>query len=100
MIYTTDMTDRDTSTTIDELGAMLEHIVEHMATKQDVADIIDGKLEPIEMRLAAVESKIDGINRRLDSDAMQRADLKLPQRTSDLETQVFGAARAPLVDLS
>jgi hypothetical protein len=57
-------------------------------------EIIDA-LKPIEDRLTSVESKISGTNRRLDEEAMQRQDLKLPKRVSNLEEKTFGASRHP-----
>src|SRR5262245_15968377 len=84
--------------TLAELGAMVEHIVNHMATKDDL-DALDAKLaahiDAIGTRLVAVESKVDGINRRLDTEAMMRTDQKLPERVTDLEIELFGTSKAP-----
>jgi len=81
-----------------ELGAMVEHIVNHMVTKDDL-DALDTKLtahiDGIDTRLVAVESKVDGINRRLDTEAMMRTDQRLPERVRDLEIELFGAPKAP-----
>src|SRR5262249_116699 len=60
-------------------------IVKNMATKDEVRQIVREELKPIEDRLTSVESKIAGTNRRLDEEAMQRTDLALPKRVSDLE---------------
>jgi tetrahydromethanopterin S-methyltransferase subunit G len=57
------------------------------AVAEDLPDIKD--------RLTSVESKIAGTNRRLDEEAMHRADLALPKRVSDLEKKTFGASRHP-----
>ena len=57
------------------------------AVTEDLADIKD--------RLTAVESKVSGINRRLDTDAIMRDDLAIPKRVADLETKAFGASRHP-----
>ena len=73
--------------TKDILGTVI-FIKEHMLTKEEGATKDDVK--KIEDRLIAVESKIDGTNRRLDSEAMQRSDLRLPRRVHDLEEEVFG----------
>ena len=88
------MPDRHPQTSLDELAAMVEHVIKHMATKDDVGEIVAERLKSVEQRLQAVASKIDGINRRLDSEAIQRTDLKLPLRVGELEAHVFGAARA------
>ena len=67
-------------------------IKEHMLTKDEGASKAD--VEKLENRLIAVEGKIDGTNRRLDTEAMQRTDLKLPRRVHDLEEKLFGAGRS------
>ena len=58
-------------------------IKERMLTKDDVREIVREELEP-------VKSKVDGINQRLDTEAIQRTDLKVPRRVHDLEEEVFG----------
>jgi tetrahydromethanopterin S-methyltransferase subunit G len=71
-------------------GALAEDIAsikEAMVTKEE--------LKPIEDRLSGVESKLAGINRRLDAEVIQRQDLKIPKRVSDLEIETFGASRHP-----
>ena len=83
-------------TTLDELGQMVSHLVKHMLTKDDVRDIVHEEmnailpesLKPIEKRLLAVESKIVGIDRRLDAEAMRRDDEKLPMRVAVLEKKM------------
>jgi hypothetical protein len=60
-----------------------------------VREEITDALKPIEERLTSVESKVSGINRRLDTEAMYRGDLALPKRVSDLEEKTFGASRHP-----
>jgi hypothetical protein len=57
------------------------------AVAEDLADIKD--------RLTSVESKVAGVNRRLDNEAMLRDDLAIPKRVSDLEEKTFGASRHP-----
>jgi hypothetical protein len=42
-------------------------------------------LKPVETRLTAVESKLSGIDRRLDSDAMKRDLEQLPARVDAIE---------------
>jgi hypothetical protein len=61
-------------TTLKELGEMLAHVVKHMATKEDIADInikmvtkhdLAEAVEKLDDRLTAVESKIGGIHNRI-----------------------------------
>ena len=82
-------------TTLKEVGEMLTHVVKHMATKDDVRRIVGEKLKPIDSLLAAVEGKVSGIDRRLDTEAMRRDDEKIPTRVAHIEKKVFGASRAP-----
>jgi hypothetical protein len=72
-------------------------IKDHMLTKEEgvTKDYLRETLKPIEDRLTAVESKVSGINRRLDTEALHRDDLTLPKRVSDLEEKTFGASRHP-----
>jgi hypothetical protein len=42
-------------------------------------------VEKLDNRLTAVESKVDGINRGLDTEAMARQDEKLPERVAAIE---------------
>lgn len=91
--------------TLNELGQMLTHIVKSIAdlatkedikdmpTKDDVREVVREELKPIETRLAAVEGKIAGIDRRLDAEAMRRDDEKLPARVARIEKKVFGTPR-------
>ena len=73
-------------TTLKEIGETLGFIVERMATKDDIKELKD--------QIAAVDSKVAGINRRLDTEAMQRTDLKFPRRVHDLEEEVYGTGRS------
>src|SRR5262249_6922070 len=43
----------------------LEHIVKHMATKEDFLRL-DGRLDSVEARLASIESELRSIRRELD----------------------------------
>jgi len=52
-------------TTLKELGEMLTHIVDHMATKEDVRAIVREELEPVEARLTSIESELRSIRRDL-----------------------------------
>jgi hypothetical protein len=65
----------------------LDFIKDNMATKDDVRDIVHD-----ELRLLA--SKIDGIDHRLDDEALRNGDLRIPARVADLEHQVVGKSRA------
>ncbi len=53
-------------TTLNELGSMLEHVVKHMATKEDVADQLNQKKycgmkhSKLEFRVADLEEKVFG----------------------------------------
>jgi predicted nucleic acid-binding Zn-ribbon protein len=84
-------------TTLNELGAMMEHVVKHMATKEDMRELkaeLKGDIQRLDDRLAGVESKVAGIDRRLDAEAMRRDDEKIPARVAHLEKKVFGKVRA------
>ena len=62
----------------------------NFATKDDLA-----KLEKnLTVKIEGVDSKVAGTNRRLDTEAMQRTDLKLPRRVHELEEEVYGAGRS------
>jgi hypothetical protein len=71
----------------------IAHLRKEMATNDDVRVIVRDELKPIETRLAAVEGKVAGIDRRLDVEAMRRDDEKIPVRVDKLEKKVFGAHR-------
>ncbi len=88
---------------------MLNFIKDHMVMREEAVtrdampeilrpivreEIVDA-LKPTEDRLMAVESKISGVNRRLDDEAMLRGDLSLPKRVADLEEATFGSSRHP-----
>ena len=89
-------------TTLNELGEMMRHLVkssedfatkddlERLATKDDMK-ILEKKLTD---KIDGVDSKVAGINRRLDTEAMQRSDLKLGRRVHELEEEVYGTGRS------
>jgi hypothetical protein len=91
--------DKNLSDIMETVNFIKDYMVEHMVTKSELPElvrpIIRDELKPIEDRLAGVESKIAGTNRRLDEEAILRTDLALPQRVSGLEDKVFGASRHP-----
>jgi hypothetical protein len=77
-------------TTLKELGEMLAHVVKHMATKEDIADInikmvtkddLAEAVEKLDDRLTAVESKIGGIHNRIDDEALKRGNLETRVRS-------------------
>jgi chromosome segregation ATPase len=62
-------------TTLREVGEMLTHVVEHMATKEDVARL-DLRLDKVEMRLTAVETRLTSIESELRSIRRDLDDLR------------------------
>lgn len=66
-------------TTLKELGEMIGYIVEHMATKDDIAAI---------RKEMATKEDIAGINRRLDNTIQIQLDTHAG-RIKKLETTVF-----------
>jgi septal ring factor EnvC (AmiA/AmiB activator) len=79
-----------------KFSAIAEDITEiksTMATKGDVRGIVREELKSIETRLAAVEGKVAGIDRRLDAEAMRRDGEKIPVRVDKLEKKVSGTHR-------
>jgi hypothetical protein len=77
-------------TSLDELGQMLAHVVEHMATKEDVAAIE----KRLDARIDGLKVKVDGIQNTLDREAVARSDQKIPERVAKLEEKVFGRSHA------
>jgi hypothetical protein len=81
-------------TTLKEIGDMLSHVVtsvarieEAMATKGDIAEVrkdMDGLCV-----------KVDGVQKTVDTEGMQRTDLQLPHRVHELEEKVFGNSKHP-----
>jgi septation ring formation regulator EzrA len=59
-------------TTLKEVGEMLTHVVEHMATKDDVSRVddrlaqVEHQLEKVDTRLSSIESELRLIRRDLD----------------------------------
>jgi len=68
--------------TLNELGDMLAHVVKHMATKDDIADL---KIE-IKGDIARVQEQVNSIEAQL-------RDTKIEIRLAELEEKVFGAPR-------
>jgi hypothetical protein len=70
-------------TTLNELGQILELVVKHMATKEDVADL----KRDLKGDVAAVHVQVNSIERQL-------RETKTERRLGDLEEKVFGKVRA------
>jgi methyl coenzyme M reductase beta subunit len=100
--------DKDTQ----DISKSLAFIIERMLTKDDVREMINETVTPIVRKiinelvppivqkivqdaLRPVESKVSGIDKRLDIEAGHRDDMKLPGRVVDLEKKVFGKSREP-----
>ena len=75
-------------TTLDELGQMLAHVVEHMATKEDVADIRSDMAT--KEQIVALHTQVNAIETQLRG----MRHVKLQSRVADLEEEVFGKSRA------
>ena len=75
-------------TTLNELGEMLAHVVKHMATKEDVAEIRNDM---------ATKDQIVTLHTQVNAIETQLRDMrhtKLQSRVADLEEEVFGKVRA------
>ena len=70
-------------TTLKELGDMLAHVVTHMATKDDIAEL----RTELKGDIAAVHTQVNSIERQL-------RETKTEIRLADIEEKVFGASRA------
>ena len=72
----------------------LEEKVEKLPTEERVREIVREETKPqfdkVNRRLDSVESKVDGTNHRLDTEAMRRTDLKISRRLHDVEEKVYG----------
>jgi hypothetical protein len=74
-------------TTLKELGEMLEHVVKHMATKEDITRL-DGRIDSLDAKIDRVETaKID----RLDTKLTKFEEHEIDKR-KQLEVRVSGAA--------
>lgn len=76
--------DKNTEDIIESLA----FIKDNMATKDDLNDLegrLGDRISKIDDRLTAVESKIEGTNRRLDIEAMSRTDARIPDRVAAIE---------------
>jgi septation ring formation regulator EzrA len=53
-------------TTLKELGEMLGHVVEHMATKEDIANL-GGQLTGIEHELKSIRRDLDDLREKVEN---------------------------------
>jgi hypothetical protein len=77
-------------TTLKEVGEMLAHVVEHMATKDDIArldkriDKLDAKIDTVESNLAGKISRIDAKLTKFEESEIDKR-LQLEVRVSAIE---------------
>jgi peptidoglycan hydrolase CwlO-like protein len=53
-------------TTINELGDMLTHVVQHMATKDDIANL-GGQLTSVERELKSIRRDLDDLREKVEN---------------------------------
>jgi DNA-binding transcriptional MerR regulator len=53
--------------TLNEIGEMLGHVVEHMATKEDVRAIVAEELTPIHSELREIRRELDDLREKVDN---------------------------------
>jgi hypothetical protein len=71
--------------TLKEIGDMLVHVVKHMATKEDLAEVrreLKADIFNVQTQVNSIESQIRGMNHG-----------RLEMRVADLEEKVFGKSR-------
>ena len=71
-------------TTLEEIGEMLTHVVKHMATKDDLADM---------RREMATKEQIIALHGQVNAIERQLRETKTEVRLGALEDKVFGAPR-------
>jgi hypothetical protein len=76
------------------ISESLAFIIDHMATKDDIREIVREELKPIDNRLTAVENKLTGLYRMHEAEGMKQHDLKLARRVHHLEEEVYGAGNS------
>jgi hypothetical protein len=79
---------QDTATALKKLIRAVTAVAEDITHLR--ADIVK-----LDGRVAFIENKITGIDRRLDHEANRRDDERTAERNIELEPQVFGAVRPP-----
>jgi hypothetical protein len=75
-------------TSLNEIGEMLAHVVKHMATKDDIAEI--RKEMATKEQVIALHTQVNAI----ETDIRDMKRQKLVTRVADLEEKVFGQVRA------
>lgn len=89
--------------TLTEVGQMLTHVVKHMATKEDIQELRDEMATKSELKNLAdkvkdlgdeMHMKLDGINRCLDTEAMERREQNLPARVTRVEKHLSMSSHA------
>ena len=75
-------------TTLNEIGEMLAHVIKHMATKDDIADI--RRDMATKDQIIALHTQVNSIETQL----RRMKHVKLQSRVADLEEEVFGKTRA------
>jgi len=76
-------------TTLKEIGDMLTHVVKHMATKDDIADLrreLKGDIFAVHTQVNSIETQLRGMNYP-----------KLETRVTKLEEEVFGKPRGQIL---
>jgi hypothetical protein len=73
-------------TTLNELGDMLTHVVKHMATKDDVAQL-DKRIDKLDGKIDSVESNLSGKINRLDTKLAKFEEHEIDKRLQ-LEVRV------------
>lgn len=63
MLQLCDMVAKET--TLNEIGEMLTHVVEHMATKDDIARL-DRRMDELSEQITGIEGEVKSIRRDLD----------------------------------
>ena len=71
---------------IHDLTASVEHIVKHMATKDDIAEVKEDVAE-VKEQVIAVHTQVNSIERQL-------RETRTEVRLGNLEEKVFGSVRA------
>jgi len=69
-------------TTLNEMGELLEHVVKHMATNEDIAEV---------RRDMATKDQLLALQTQVNSIEQQLRETKIEVRLGALEEKVFGA---------
>jgi hypothetical protein len=71
-------------TTLDELGEMLEHVVTHMATKDDLAALearLDGRIDSLDAKVDRLDTKLTKFEEG-EIDKRKQLEVRNPTSTS------------------